>query len=152
PLLSSHAHLPVQQSTLLEPSTYSGVTRNNVTVTATNVSFIDPIGPEPTFVANSVTIKGTSQPGFNPNAGFPLPNLAAGTSLTVTFQVTVVAPSTRRAVLNTASATATVLLTPLQPPVTTTRSCNITVVTIPLPPPGDVTATKTVDGATEAVV
>ncbi len=86
------------------------------------------------FVANGVTINGTPQPGFDPNVGFPLPNIAAGTSLTVTFQVTVVAPSTRGAVLNTASATATFLLNPLQPPVTTTNSSNTTVVTIPLPP------------------
>ena len=62
--------------------------------------------------------------------------------MTVTFQVTVVAPLTRGAVLNTASATATFLLNPLQPPVTTTNSSNTTVVTIPLPPPGEVTATK----------
>ena len=53
-----------------------------------------------------------------------------------------VAPSTRGAVLNTASATATFLLNPLQPPVTTTSSSNTTVVTIPLPPLGEVTATK----------
>lgn len=141
----------VQQAALGETYTYSVVIRNNGTVTATNVSFIDPIAPETTFVANSVTINGTPQPGFDPNAGFPLPNIAAGTSLTVTFQVTVVAPSTRGAVLNTASATATFLLNPLQPPVTTTNSSNTTVVTIPLPPPGEVTATKTVDVAAGAV-
>ena len=132
----------VQQAALGEIYTYSVVIRNNGTVTATNVSFLDPIAPETTFVANSVTINGTQQPGFDPNVGFPLPNIAAGTSVTVTFQVTVVAPSTRGAVLNTASATATFLLNPLQPPVTTTNSSNTTVVTIPLPPPGEVTATK----------
>ncbi len=83
--------------------------------------------------------------------GFPLPNIAAGTSLTVTFQVTVVAPSTRGAVLNTASATATFLLNPLQPPVTTTNSSNTTVVTIRYLLLSEVTATKTVDVATGAV-
>ena len=138
----------VQQAALGETYTYSVVIRNNGTVTATNVSFVDLIAPETTFVANSVTINGMPQPGFDPNVGFPLPNIAAGTPLTVTFQVTVVAPSTRGAVLNTASATATFLLNPLQPPVTTTNSSNTTVVTIPLPPPGEVTATKTVDVAT----
>ncbi|EJQ46403.1 hypothetical protein IEE_01902 [Bacillus cereus BAG5X1-1] len=141
----------VQQAALGETYTYSVVIRNNGTVIATNVSFIDTVAPETTFVANSVTINGTSQPGFDPNVGFALPNIAAGTSLTVTFQVTVVAPSTRGAVVNTASATATFLLNPLQPPVTTTNSSNTTVVTIPLPPPGEVTATKTVDVATGAV-
>ncbi|HDR5497509.1 TPA: DUF11 domain-containing protein [Bacillus anthracis] len=141
----------VQQAALGETYTYSVVIRNNGTVTATNVSFIDPIAPETTFVANSVTINGTPQPGFDPNVGFPLPNIAAGTSLTVTFQVTVIAPSTRGAVLNTASAITTFLLNPLQPPVTTTNSSNTTVVTIPLPPPGEVTATKTVDVAAGAV-
>ncbi|WP_144466596.1 DUF7507 domain-containing protein [Bacillus nitratireducens] len=141
----------VQQAALGETYTYSVVIRNNGTVLATNASFIDPIATETTFVVNSVTINGTPQPGFDPNVGFPLPNIAAGTSLTVTFQVTVVAPSTRGAVLNTASATATFLLNPLQPPVTTTNSSNTTVVTIPLPPPGEVTATKTVNVAAGVV-
>ena len=54
-----------------ETYTYSVVIRNNGTVTATNVSFLDPIALETTFVANSVTINGTPQPGFDPNIGFP---------------------------------------------------------------------------------
>lgn len=141
----------VQQAAFGETYTYSVVIRNNGTVPATNVSFIDPIAPETAFVANSVTINGISQLGLDPNIGFPLPNIAAGASVTVTFQVTVVTPSPRGAVLNTASATATFLLNPLQPPVTTTNSSNTTVVTIPLPPPGEVTATKAVDVATGAV-
>ncbi|PES75362.1 hypothetical protein CN509_20065, partial [Bacillus cereus] len=141
----------VQQAALGETYTYSVVIRNNGTVAATNVSFVDTVAPETTFVANSVTVNGTPQTGFDPNVGFTLPNIAAGTSLTVTFQVTVVAPSTRGAVLNTASATATFLLNPLQPPVTTTNSSNTTVVTIPLPPPGEVTATKTVNVAAGVV-
>ena len=74
----------VQQAALGETYTYSVVIRNNGTVIATNVSFIDTVAPETTFVANSVTINGTSQPGFDPNVGFALPNIAAGTSLTVT--------------------------------------------------------------------
>ena len=49
----------VQQAALGETYTYSVVIRNNGTVTATNVSFIDPIALETTFVANSVTINGT---------------------------------------------------------------------------------------------
>ncbi len=141
----------VQQAALGETYTYSVVIRNNGTVLATNVSFLDPIAPETTFVTNSVTINGTAQPGFDPNVGFTLPNIAAGTSLTVTFQVTVVAPSTHGAVLNAASATATFLLNPLQPPVTTTNSSNMTVVTIPLPPPGEVKAVKAVNVATGSV-
>lgn len=131
--------------------TYTVHIQNSGTVAATNVSFLDPIPSGTTFVANSVTINGTAQPGFDPNVGFTLPNIAAGTSLTVTFQVTVVAPSTHGAVLNAASATATFLLNPLQPPVTTTNSSNTTVVTIPLPPPGEVKAVKAVNVATGSV-
>ncbi|HDR7793732.1 TPA: DUF11 domain-containing protein [Bacillus luti] len=141
----------VQQAAIGETYTYMVIIRNNGTVTATNVAFIDSIAPETTFVVNSVTINGMPQLEFDPNVGFLLPDIAAGSPLTVMFQVTVVAPSTSGAVLNTASATATFLLNPLHPPVTTTNSSNTTVVTIPLPPPGEVIATKTVDVATGAV-
>ncbi len=126
----------VQQATLGETYTYTVVIRNNGTVPATNISFVDTIAPETTFVANSVTINGDLQPGFDPSIGFPLPDIATETSLTITFQVTVAAPSTRGGVLNTATATATFVLNPSQLPVSTTSSSNTTVVDIPLPPPG----------------
>ncbi|MGH1053339.1 DUF11 domain-containing protein [Bacillus cytotoxicus] len=135
----------VQQAALGETYTYTVVIRNNGTVPATNISFVDTIAPETTFVANSITINGDLQPGFDPSIGFPLPDIAAETSLTITFQVTVAAPSTRGGVLNTATATATFVLNPSQLPVSTTSSSNTTVVDIPLPSPGEVIATKTVN-------
>ncbi|TKI88641.1 DUF11 domain-containing protein, partial [Bacillus cereus] len=54
--------------------TYTVRIQNSGTVAATNVSFLDPIPVGTTFVANSVTINGTPQPGLNPTTGFPLAN------------------------------------------------------------------------------
>ena len=66
--------------------TYTVRIQNSGTVTATNVSFLDPIPVGTTFVANSVTINGTPQPGLNPTTGFPLANIPVGGMVTVTFK------------------------------------------------------------------
>lgn len=57
--------------------TYTVRIQNSGTVAATNVSFLDPIPSGTTFVANSVIINGTPQPGLNPTTGFPLANIRA---------------------------------------------------------------------------
>ena len=66
--------------------TYTVRIQNSGTVVATNVSFLDPIPVGTTFVANSVTINGTPQPGLNPTTGFPLANIPVGGMVTVTFK------------------------------------------------------------------
>ncbi len=68
---------------------YTSVITNTGTVNKTNLTFIDPIPAGTTFVPGSVKINGTSYPAYNPNAGFALPDLAAGESVTVEFDVTV---------------------------------------------------------------
>ena len=68
--------------------TYTVRIQNSGTVATTNVSFLDPIPSGTTFVANSVTINGTPQPGLSPT-GFPLANIPVGGMVTVTFQVTI---------------------------------------------------------------
>lgn len=68
---------------------YTSVITNTGTVNKTNLTFIDPIPAGTTFVPGSVKINGTSYPAYNPNAGFALPDLAAGESVTVEFDVKV---------------------------------------------------------------
>ena len=68
---------------------YTSVITNAGTVDKTDITFIDPIPAGTTFVPGSVRINGTVYPAYNPDAGFALPDLAAGESVTVEFDVTV---------------------------------------------------------------
>ena len=61
---------------------------------------------EPLFVANSVTINGTPQPGLNPTIGFPLANIPVGGMVTVTFQVAITSVPPNRVLPNNANVTA----------------------------------------------
>lgn len=68
---------------------YTSVITNTGTINKTNLTFIDPIPAGTTFVPGSVRINGTVYPAYNPDAGFALPDLAAGGSVTVEFDVKV---------------------------------------------------------------
>ena len=68
---------------------YTTVITNTGTLLKSDIVFTDPIPAGTTFVAGSVKIDGTSYPAYNPQTGFPLPDLAAGQSATVEFDVTV---------------------------------------------------------------
>ena len=57
---------------------------------ANGVTFYDTIPAGMALVANSVMVNGSLQPGADPGAGIPVGNIAAGTVLTVSFDVTVV--------------------------------------------------------------
>ena len=70
--------------------TYTIVLNNTAgTADATSVTFLDPPPAGTVFVANSLTIGGVVQVGANPTSGVSLGTIAAGSSKTVTFQVTV---------------------------------------------------------------
>lgn len=68
---------------------YTTVVTNTGTLLKSDLVFTDPIPAGTTFVAGSVKINGVSDPVFNPQTGFALPDLAAGQSATVEFDVTV---------------------------------------------------------------
>ena len=68
---------------------YTVQVRNEGNETANALTFFDPIPANTTFVANSVRINGSSMPGYQPEIGFPLPDLAAGGATTVEFDVVV---------------------------------------------------------------
>ncbi|MGR5909904.1 DUF11 domain-containing protein [Bacillus pacificus] len=69
--------------------TYTITVPNTGNIAATNVIVTDPIPSSTTFIPNSVTINGTSQPGVNPSGGIQIGTIAAGNTVTVTFQVQV---------------------------------------------------------------
>ncbi|MED2183241.1 hypothetical protein [Bacillus wiedmannii] len=69
--------------------TYTISLQNTGTVPATNVLVTDPIPAGTTFIPNSVTINGVTQPGIIPSSGILIGTLEPNTSVVVTFQVQV---------------------------------------------------------------
>lgn len=69
--------------------TYTIVIENTGNVDATNVLFTDVIDANTTFVTGSVIIDEASEPTYDPNTGFILPNIVATDSCEVSFEVTV---------------------------------------------------------------
>lgn len=68
---------------------YTTVVTNTGTLLKSDIVFTDPIPAGTTFAPGSVKIDGASYPAYNPETGFDLPDLAAGQSATVEFDVTV---------------------------------------------------------------
>ena len=68
---------------------YTSVITNTGSLLKSDLVFTDPIPAGTTFVAGSVEIDGVSYPAYNPQTGFPLPDLAVGEAVTVEFDVTV---------------------------------------------------------------
>ena len=59
-------------ATVNDVLTYTVTIQNTGNVLATNVIFQDPIPIGTTFIANSVTVDGVSQPGANPQLALQL--------------------------------------------------------------------------------
>lgn len=68
---------------------YSSVITNNGIEAVTNVVLSDPIPAGSSFVPGSVVVAGSSRPSADPASGITVGTLAAGASVTVTFQVSV---------------------------------------------------------------
>ena len=68
---------------------YTSVITNTGTLEKTDLVFTDPIPTGTAFTAGSVKINGTPYPAYNPQTGFPLPDLAVGGAVIVEFDVVV---------------------------------------------------------------
>lgn len=76
-------------ATVSDVLTYTSVISNNGNVNITNTDFIDSVPNHLTFTPGSVKINGVSYSSYNPNTGFTIGTISAGSSATVTFDVTV---------------------------------------------------------------
>lgn len=76
-------------ATVGDTITYSSVITNNGISPVTNVIFNDPLPSGTTFVAGSVTVGGASRPNAVPASGINVGSISPGSSVTVSFQVTV---------------------------------------------------------------
>ncbi len=115
-------------ATVNDVLTYTITIENIGNVLATNVIFQDPIPVGTTFITNSVTVDGVSQPGANPSTGFTVANISPGGSRTVRFQVRVTSTPSGGTIANRGNVSANFVVIPNQPPVTINRQTN-TVVT-----------------------
>lgn len=79
---------------------------NTGVVTATNVNFLDILDDNLEFIAGSVYIEGESYNNYNPNTGFPLPNIIGGNCIDITFAARIVSrPILSNTVYNSATTT-----------------------------------------------
>ncbi|MCC2454580.1 DUF11 domain-containing protein [Bacillus cereus] len=128
--------------------TYTIVLQNTGNVPATNVSLTDPIPGGTTFIPNSVTVNGASQPGANPANGIALGTVNPNEPTTVTFQVRVTSVPPNGNVVNQGSVTSTYTVDPTQPPITTTTPTPTTTTPVET---AIITPTKTADHTTIGV-
>lgn len=91
-------------ATVGDTITYSTVIANNGTAAVTNVVLNDTLPTGVTFVAGSVTVGGAPRQGASPASGIAVGTIAAGTSVNVSFQVTVTSVPSPAQLLNRASA------------------------------------------------
>ena len=78
-----------------ETSVHTVVITNNSQTTLYNNFFKDNMSSGATYVAGSVTVNGVSQPTYDPIAGFPLPDLAVGAAVTITYTIQANNPMTQ---------------------------------------------------------
>ncbi|WP_390581347.1 hypothetical protein [Paenibacillus illinoisensis] len=86
-----------------ETFTYTVVTTNGGIQPINNVILTDALPAGTIFVPGSVTVRGTVVASANPNSGISVGTLTAGSSATVTFQVTVQSLPASGSLLNRAS-------------------------------------------------
>ncbi len=106
-----------------ETSVHTVVITNNSQTQLFNLIFKDNMSNGATYVAGSVTVNGVSQPTYDPVAGFPLPNLAVGQSVTVAYTIQANNPMTQTPVTDYGTLQYTVD-DPLRSDVTFTENTN----------------------------
>jgi uncharacterized repeat protein (TIGR01451 family) len=77
--------------------------KNEGNVPAQHIFFQDILDSQISFVTDSVYVDGVQKPGYNPNNGFSLNDIAAGVTTTVRFAATVISISSDNLILNYAT-------------------------------------------------
>lgn len=86
-----------------ETSVHTVVITNNSQTQLFNMVLKDNMSSGATYVAGSVTVNGVSQPTYDPIAGFALPSLSPGQSVTVTYTIQANNPMTQSPVTDYAT-------------------------------------------------
>ncbi|WP_144529721.1 DUF11 domain-containing protein, partial [Bacillus mobilis] len=99
---------------------------NTGNTTATDVTIIDILNSNLTFVPNSFTVNGQTIPNVDLSTGVNIGSIPAGNTAIVTFQATVATLPTLDPISNAASTTYHYVVDPSQPPITTSNQSNTT--------------------------
>lgn len=86
-----------------ETAQHTVVITNNSQTQLFDLVFKDAMSGGASYVAGSVTVNGVSQPTYDPAAGFPLPDLNAGQSVTVGYTIRANDPLTQTPVTDFAT-------------------------------------------------
>lgn len=116
--------------------------KNEGNVPATNVLFKDILDINISFNTGSVTVNGGTQPAFDPNVGFSIPNINPNVTSTVTFTAKINTRPSDNVVENFADIKYDYTPVPLEPPVTVEFTTNTTNTYVAV---GELTLTKAVD-------
>ncbi|MGG1845873.1 DUF11 domain-containing protein [Bacillus wiedmannii] len=99
---------------------------NTGNVAATDVTVIDILDSNLTFVPNSFTVNGQTIPNADLSTGVNIGSINGGTTAIVTFQATVTTLPTLNPISNSTSTTYHYVVDPSQPPITTSNQSNTT--------------------------
>lgn len=133
----------VENALVGDTITYTIQITNTGTIAALNTVLTDLIQAGTTFVPGSTTINGVPS-AANPNTGIPLNTIAAGATVTITFDAIVNFVPTTNSVRNQGILNYDVIIDPTQLPQPRSQATNVTVVTLASV---NLTSTKTVSEA-----
>ena len=131
-----------EYATVGDTLTYTSVIANNGNVSITNTDFIDNVQSNTTFVSGSVKINGTSYTNYDPNVGFTLGTINAGSTVRVTFDVKVDSVPNSGYITNSSIINYQYKIDPTAPYISASVTSNIVTTYINL---GNLTITKTAD-------
>ncbi|PHF55864.1 cell surface protein [Bacillus toyonensis] len=104
--------------------TYTIILTNAGSVSADSPTFVDTNPDGTTFIPNTFLINGVLQNNADPNIGVPLPAIPANSSLTVSYQVTVISLPAQNPTTNSSSTQYSFILNPGDPPTIETSLSN----------------------------
>lgn len=93
---------------------------------ATDVTIIDILNSNLSFVPNSFTVNGQTILNADLSTGINIGSINGGNTAIVTFQATVITLPTLNPISNSASTTYHYVVDPSQPPITTSNQSNTT--------------------------
>ncbi|MEG2983643.1 MAG: hypothetical protein RR835_03005 [Peptostreptococcaceae bacterium] len=122
--------------------TYTSVIANNGNINISDTNFVDLVPSHTTFVAGSVKIGSTAYTDYNPNTGFTLGTIIPGSSVTITFDVTVDSVPSDGYITNSSNLNYSYKINPNGDPIVTNVSSNTVTTYINM---GNLTVTKFAD-------
>jgi len=123
---------------------YTSVIKNLGSVPLTKVIFYDTTSSYLNFIPENVYIGEVNYPNYNPNIGFPLPDIHPGDTITITFGAVINGAPPYTTILNTSQVNSSYQLNPTSPIVYESKTSNEVATNVVL---ANLNITKSVDKA-----